>query len=118
MNDPYSILGVSRNASDDEVKKAYRNLSRKYHPDSNVNNPNKDLAEEKFKQIQAAYEQIMNERTGGSTYQNPYGRGYSNTGSGNPFEDFGKAMLTKKIDICKLQLIILIMDTMLKPLMF
>lgn len=89
MNDPYSILGVSKNASDDEVKKAYRNLSRKYHPDSNVNNPNKDLAEEKFKQIQAAYEQIMNERTGSSTYQNPYGRGYSNTGSGNPFEDFG-----------------------------
>ena len=72
MNDPYSILGVSRNASDDEVKKAYRNLSRKYHPDSNMNNPNKDLAEEKFKQIQAAYEQIMNRRTGSSS----------------PFEDF------------------------------
>lgn len=66
MNDPYSILGVSRNASDDEVKKAYRNLSRKYHPDSNMNNPNKELAEEKFKQIQAAYEQIMNKRTGNS----------------------------------------------------
>lgn len=89
MNDPYSILGVSRNASDEEVKKAYRSLSRKYHPDSNVNNPNKDLAEEKFKQVQAAYDQVMKERTGGSTYQNPYGGGYSNTGSGNPFEDFG-----------------------------
>ena len=59
MFDPYSVLGVSRNASDEEIKKAYRNLSRKYHPDANVNNPNKAQAEEKFKEIQAAYNQIM-----------------------------------------------------------
>ena len=42
MTDPYSLLGVDRNASDDEVKKAYRRLSRKYHPDANINNPNKE----------------------------------------------------------------------------
>ena len=42
MTDPYSVLEVSRDASDDEIKKAYRNLSRKYHPDANINNPNKD----------------------------------------------------------------------------
>ena len=42
MRDPYQVLGVSRGASDEEIKKAYRSLSRKYHPDANVNNPNKD----------------------------------------------------------------------------
>ena len=54
MFDPYSVLGVSRDASDDEIKKAYRKLSRKYHPDANINNPNKAQAEEKFKEVQQA----------------------------------------------------------------
>ena len=63
--DPYEVLGVSRNASDDEIKKAYRTLSRKYHPDANVNNPNAAQAEEKFKQVQAAYDQIMKEKEQG-----------------------------------------------------
>ncbi len=59
MNDPYSVLGISRGATDDEIKKAYRALSRKYHPDANINNPNKDQAEAKFKEVQQAYQQIM-----------------------------------------------------------
>ena len=62
MIDPYQVLGVGRSASDDEIKKAYRSLSRKYHPDANINNPNKDQAEEKFKQVQQAYDQIMKEK--------------------------------------------------------
>ena len=66
MSDPYKILGITRDATDDEVKKAYRQLSRKYHPDANVNNPNKDQAEEMFKLVQQAYQQVMYER------QHPY----------------------------------------------
>ena len=62
MTDPYSVLGVSRDATDEEIKKAYRTLSRKYHPDANINNPNKDKAEEMFKTIQQAYNQIMKEK--------------------------------------------------------
>ena len=50
MTDPYSVLGVSPTAEMDEIKKAYRKLSRMYHPDANINNPNKEQAEEKFKQ--------------------------------------------------------------------
>ena len=76
MFDPYQVLGVSRGASDDEIKKAYRNLSRKYHPDANINNPNKAQAEEKFKQVQQAYDQIMKEKEQGS-----FG-GYGNFGFG------------------------------------
>ena len=62
MADPYKILGVSRDASDEEIKKAYRALSRKYHPDANINNPNKAQAEEMFKTVQQAYNQIMKEK--------------------------------------------------------
>ena len=59
MKDPYEVLGVSKNASQEEIKKAYRELSRKYHPDSYVDNPLADLAEEKFKEVQEAYRQIQ-----------------------------------------------------------
>ena len=70
MRDPYQVLGVSQDASEEEIKKAYRKLSRMYHPDANINNPNKAQAEEKFKEIQQAYQQIMKQREQGSS---PYG---------------------------------------------
>lgn len=79
MYDPYEVLGVSPSASDDEVKKAYRQLSRKYHPDANINNPNKEAAEEKFKQVQQAYDQIMKMRENGGGY---YSYQQTNTNSG------------------------------------
>jgi len=81
MSDPYKVLGISRDASDDEVKKAYRNMSRKYHPDANINNPNKDKAEEMFKLVQQAYDQIMKERSGD----------YSSSGSSSSYGGFGSA---------------------------
>ena len=65
MSDPYQILGVDRSTSDEEIKKAYRKLSRQYHPDANINNPHKDEAEAKFKEVQQAYQQIMDEREKG-----------------------------------------------------
>jgi molecular chaperone DnaJ len=67
MRDPYEVLGINRTASKDEVKKAYRELAKKYHPDRYANNPLNDLAEEKFREIQEAYEVIMN---GSNNYSN------------------------------------------------
>lgn len=74
---PYDVLGVRPDASEDEIKKAYKALSRKYHPDANINNPNKEQAEEKFKQVQQAYSQIMDARKHGAN-----GYGDSSYGSG------------------------------------
>lgn len=77
MNDPYSILGVSSSASDDEIKRVYRELARKYHPDNYQNNPLADLAEEKMKEINEAYDAITKMRSsgsGGTSYQQ--GAGY------------------------------------------
>lgn len=65
ITNPYAILGVSQNASNEEIKKAYRDLLKKYHPDGYVNNPLASLAEEKFKEVQEAYDQIMKERESG-----------------------------------------------------
>ncbi len=79
MTDPYLVLGVSRNATEEEIKKAYRSLSRKYHPDANVNNPNKAQAEEKFKEVQQAYQDIMFEKEHG------YSRTQSSAGSSSGY---------------------------------
>ena len=59
MRDPYQVLGVSQDASEEEIKKAYRKLSRMYHPDANINNPNKAEAEEKFTESASTF---LNER--------------------------------------------------------
>lgn len=67
MKDPYSVLGVPKNATDDQIKSAYRELARKYHPDNYTDNPLSDLAAEKMKEINDAYDEIVNERKGYSS---------------------------------------------------
>ena len=76
MNDPYQILNVSRSADDEEIKKAYRALARKYHPDNYAGTPMADLAEEKMKQINEAYEAITKARSEHSTVGNTGNEGY------------------------------------------
>ncbi len=73
MRDPYQVLGVNPNATDEEVKKAYRELAKKYHPDTYVGNPLADLAAEKMKEINEAYDTITKQRASGN-------RGGSHTG--------------------------------------
>lgn len=72
MNDPYKVLNISATASDEEVKRAYRELARKYHPDNYHDNPLADLAQEKMKEINEAYEQIQKQRKGGGAAQGGY----------------------------------------------
>ncbi|MCI2058748.1 MAG: J domain-containing protein [Oscillibacter sp.] len=80
MNDPYQVLGVPETASDAEVKKAYLDLARKYHPDNYHDNPLADLAEEKMKAINAAYEQITKSRSSSGS-SGGYGYGYGGGGT-------------------------------------
>ena len=84
MRDPYQVLGIPSTATDEEVKKAYRNLARKYHPDNYHDNPLEDLAQERMKEINEAYETIRNQRkaaqSGGQSYggyTGGYSRGYN-----------------------------------------
>jgi curved DNA-binding protein len=79
MNNPYSVLGVSPNANEDEIKKAYRRLAKEYHPDKPGGN------ETKFKQINEAYDTIKN--GGPQQQQNPFSGGGPFPG-GNPFDNF------------------------------
>lgn len=59
MNNPYEVLGIKEGASEDEIKKAYRDLVKKYHPDQYQDNPLSRLAEEKLREINEAYDYLM-----------------------------------------------------------
>ncbi len=94
MSDPYKVLGVPPTATDEEVKTAYRELAKKYHPDNYADSPLADLAGEKMKEVNEAYDQVMNERrrgkngqTGGYQTGGYQSGGYQPGGSrGNPYQ--------------------------------
>lgn len=76
MKDPYEVLGVKENATDEEIKRAYKELVKKYHPDRYQNNPLADLAEEKLREVNEAYDYLMKNRKSGGGYGG-YQSGYS-----------------------------------------
>ena len=89
MNDPYSVLGLRPDASDEEVKKAYKTLAKRYHPDVTGNSPE---AARKMQEINAAYDQIINHKESFSSSQSSYGGysygygGYRTEGEDEPIE--------------------------------
>ena len=105
MKDPYKVLGVSPNATDEEIKDAYRQLAKKYHPDQYADSPLSELADEKMKEINEAYDEIVSQRKKGSNsygsqnygsygygnyggYQNSYNYGYNTNSSYNDVRSF------------------------------
>lgn len=91
MQDPYRVLGVSPSATEDEIKKAYRALAKKYHPDVNNGSPE---AEAKMKEVNEAYSQVIKMKRDGTsaTYgqsqggYNPYGNAGGYYGGYNAYE--------------------------------
>lgn len=88
MSDPYSVLGVSPTATDEEISKAYKQLAKKYHPDNYSNSPLADVATEKMQEINEAYDQIRKTRRSGGNYTNgnygnSYGSNYNSYSNGS-----------------------------------
>lgn len=101
MKDPYEVLGVPKGASQDEIKKAYRELARKYHPDHYAGNPLADLAEEKMKEINEAYAVLTKDGgAGASSASGSYGSaGYSGSSGGSAeFAEVRRRIQTGDLD--------------------
>ena len=79
IDDPYKVLGLSPDASDEDVKRAYRRLAKKYHPDLNPGDP---VAAKKMQEVNAAYEQIKNPEKAQPHTSQGYGGSYDPFGGG------------------------------------
>ncbi|WP_373897680.1 DnaJ domain-containing protein [Haloimpatiens sp. FM7315] len=83
MKNPYEVLGINENASIDEIKKAYRAMAKKYHPDQFTENPLIELAEEKMRDINEAYDYLMKNHSSSNSYSQNYNSGsYKNSSNG------------------------------------
>lgn len=107
-NNPYSVLGVNENATDDQIKDAYRNLARKYQEDQYSSSPLSDIAKQKMDELDRAYDDIMAHRSGGAQQNTKdrsdnrhsyggYNRSYNNY-SGSQFPDIRANINSGRID--------------------
>lgn len=100
MTDPYKVLGISPSATDDQVKEAYRTLAKKYHPDQYADSPLKDLADEKMKEINEAYDTITAQRRAGGAGGSAYGGytgGYAQSAASGGFADVRSFIATGRV---------------------
>ncbi len=95
MENPYRVLGVSENDSDEHIKSVYRELCKKYHPDLRANDISAKEAEAKMAEINAAYDSIMNMRRGGAS--NSYTGGYSYNSTPSQFADIRRLINQRRI---------------------
>lgn len=79
MKNPYDVLGISENATNEEVKEAYKALAKKYHPDNYVDSPLAQMAEERMKEINEAYDEILRMRTSGGSKNGNYSNSHTSS---------------------------------------
>ncbi len=101
MKDPYEVLGIPHGASEETIKKAYRDLARKYHPDNYANNPLADLAQEKMKEINEAYDTLMK---GGSASAGSNARSSGSYGGSAAFGEVRRLIQMGNLDAAEAKL--------------
>ena len=89
MNNPYEVLGVKQGASEAEIKAAYKELVKKYHPDKYQNNPLADLAEEKLQEVNEAYDYLIKNHTSKGVYGGAQSRGRQSYGGSQSYSGAG-----------------------------